>query len=258
MLQTRIIPVLLLHKNVLHKTVKYKNPTYVGDPINAIKIFNEKEVDELIIVDIDASKNKTEPNYRFIEDVASECFMPLCYGGGITKLEQAAKIFSIGVEKIIIESAGLSDHKIIQQITETYGSQSVVGSISVNKNLFGKHVVFNHVTNKNTKLDPLEQAKKLVSDGVGEIFINTVYKDGTLTGYDIEYLKRLSSAINVPLIACGGAASLEDFQSVVEETEVSALGAGSMFVFHGKHKAVLIKYPNRDQIEKHVGSNEKQ
>ena len=253
MLKTRIIPVLLLHENVLHKTVKYKNPVYVGDPINAIKIFNEKEVDELIIVDIDASKNNSEPDYKFIEDVASECFMPLCYGGGVKTLKQAAKIFSIGVEKVVIENAGISDQKIIKEITETFGTQSVVGSISVNKNIFGKHVVYDHVTNKNLKIDPIEHAKKLIGDGVGEIFINTVYKDGTMSGYDVEYLKKISSAVDVPLIACGGASTLEDFKSVVDETEVSALGAGSMFVFHGKHKAVLIKYPDRNQIEKFVG-----
>lgn len=253
MLKTRIIPVLLLHENVLHKTVKYKNPVYIGDPINAIKIFNEKEVDELIIVDIDASKNNSEPNYKFIDDVASECFMPLCYGGGVRTLKQAAKIFSIGVEKVVIENAGISDQKIIKEITETFGTQSVVGSISVNKNIFGKHVVYDYVTNKNLKIDPIEHAKKLIGDGVGEIFINTVYKDGTMSGYDVEYLKKISSAVDVPLIACGGASTLEDFKSVVDETEVSALGAGSMFVFHGKHKAVLIKYPDRNQIEKCVG-----
>lgn len=254
MLQTRIIPVLLMHKNALYKTVKYKNPIYVGDPINAIKIFNEKEVDELIIVDIDASKNNMEPNYKFIEDVASECFMPLCYGGGIKTVDQASKIYSIGVEKIAIENGGLGKTSLITDISNIYGAQSLVGSVSINKNIFGKLKVYDHVQGKNLKIDPIGHVKKLISDGAGEIFVNTVYKDGTMTGYDIEFLKTISESINVPMIACGGAATLEDCQKVIKETEVSALGAGSMFVFHGKHKAVLIKYPNRNQIEKYLGS----
>ena len=249
MLQTRIIPVLLLHKGGLYKTQKFKKPKYVGDPINAIKIFNDKEVDELIVLDIDASKNNQEPNYKFIEDIASECFMPLCYGGGIKNIEQVKKIFSLGVEKVSINSALFENNSLIKDAVDIYGSQSIVASVDINKTLFGKYSIYNHIKKKNIDSLFLEYIKQLEKEGVGELFINSVYNDGMLKGYDIELLNIISKSVNIPVIACGGAGSLEDCKKLIDASEVSAVSAGSMFVFHGKHQAVLIKYPKRETIE---------
>jgi imidazole glycerol-phosphate synthase subunit HisF len=250
MLQTRIIPVLLIHKGGLYKTKKFKKPKYVGDPINAIKIFNEKEVDELILLDIDASKENKEPNYKLIEDIASECFMPLCYGGGVKNLEQIKKIFSFGVEKISLNNILFEDDTLVKKAVEIYGSQSIVASVDINKTIFGKHAIYNYKTKKHTTLSYCNFINKLEKIGIGEILINCVYNDGMQTGYDLELLKIIANEVAIPVIALGGASSLEDFKKVIVDTEVSALAAGSMFVFHGKHQAVLIKYPKRDEIEK--------
>ena len=249
MLQTRVIPVLLLHNNGLYKTVKFKNPEYVGDPINAVKIFNDKEVDELIFLDIDASKYKKEPDYLLIENIASECFMPLCYGGGITNIEQIKKIFSLGVEKVSLNYANMKNIELAKEAIRIFGSQSIVGSMDINKTLFGKLRVYDYLLKRNTNILPLEYAKKLEDIGVGELLINTVYNDGVMQGYDVQIFKDISSNVNIPVIACGGAGSLEDCKEVVQNSEVSATGVGSMFVFHGKHKAVLITYPERKELE---------
>lgn len=257
MLQTRIIPVLLMHKGGLYKTKKFKKPKYIGDSINAIKIFNEKEVDELILLDIDASKENKEPNYKLIEDIASECFMPLCYGGGIKNLEQIKKIFSLGVEKISLNNILFEDDTLVKKAVEIYGSQSIVASVDINKTIFGKHTIYNYKTKKNTTLSYYNFINKLEEIGIGEILINSVYNDGMLGGYDIELLKNISEKINIPIVALGGAGSIDDFKKVIDNTEISALAAGSMFVFHGKHQAVLIKYPKREEIGKALkGTNE--
>jgi len=249
MIQNRLIPILLLKGQGLVKTVKFSKPKYVGDPINAIKIFNDKEVDELVFLDIDASSEKRGPNFDVLTDISSECFMPLAYGGGITTIDEIEKIFSIGFEKVILNSAAIKNPKLIEEAAKIWGNQSIVGSIDYKKGILGKRKVYDHVAGKNTKLEVLEHAENLVNTGVGELIINCVDRDGMMNGYDIEFISHLASKITVPLVAAGGAGSLDDIKIVLKGTGVSAASAGSMFVFHGPHKAVLINYPNQEKIK---------
>ena len=250
MLKTRVIPVLLLHNKGLVKTVKFKNPKYVGDPINAIKIFNEKEVDELIFLDIDASKENRGPNFELIENFASECFMPVCYGGGITTIEEIKKLFALGIEKISLNTSVMSDTNLIKEAIEIFGSQSIIVTIDIKKSLFGKYQIYNHKKKKSIKIPYLEYIKNIENLGVGEILINNVDLDGTQKGYDVNLLKTIANNVNIPVIACGGAGKLEDFKTVKKEANVSAVAAGSFFVFQGKHNAVLITYPKYEELEK--------
>jgi cyclase len=250
MLQTRVIPVLLLHNNGLVKTVKFKNPKYVGDPLNAIKIFNEKEVDELIFLDIDASKEGKEPDYELIHDFASECFMPVCYGGGIRTMAQIKKIFALGIEKVSLNCTVMSDFELVKNASDTFGSQSIVVTVDVKKSFFGKYQVYNHVKGKSESIELSVYLKKIEEAGAGEIMINNVDLDGMQTGYDIDLMKKVVEGISVPVIACGGAGSLNDFRNIRDKSGVSAVAAGSFFVFHGKHKAVLITYPQYSELEK--------
>jgi len=253
MLQTRVIPVLLLQNKGLVKTLKFNKSKYIGDPLNVIKIFNEKEVDELIFLDIDASKKGLEPNYKLIKEFASECFMPVCYGGGITNLEQIKKIFALGIEKVSINHTALKNTNLIKQAIEIYGSQSITISIDIKKSLFGKYKIYNHVTKKTLKVSFLDYIKQIEELGVGEVLINNVDLDGTQTGYDITLLKEVVDNMSIPVIACGGASKLEDFKLVKEQANISAVGAGSFFVFHGKHNAVLITYPTYEELQKLFG-----
>jgi len=250
MLRTRVIPVLLLHNKGLVKTIKFKNPKYVGDPINAIKIFNEKEVDELIFLDIDASKENRGPNFKLIEAFASECFMPVCYGGGITKIEEIKKIFSLGIEKVSLNLSALENPNLIKEAVDIFGSQSIVVTVDIKKSLFGKYQIYNHKTKKTLNRNYLEYIKELENLGVGEILINSVDLDGTMKGYDIKLLKSVTENVKIPVIACGGAGKLEDFKEAVQKAKVSAVAAGSFFVFQGKHRAVLITYPKYDELLK--------
>ena len=249
MLRSRIIPCLLVHKNGLVKTNQFKDPKYVGDPINAVKIFNEKEADELCFLDITATIEKKEPNYKVISDIASECFMPLSYGGGINNFEQAKKLFDIGVEKIILSSSIHNNEDLIKKLSNHFGSQSIVACIDVKKNFFGNYKVYSHSGKKNTNKDPLNFAVKLQKIGVGEIIINSIDKDGTMTGYDIGLISGIANCLDIPVVACGGASSVNDFSKAVKEGGASAVSAGSLFVFHGKHKAVLISYLTNDEIK---------
>lgn len=255
MLQTRVIPVLLLQNKGLVKTVKFKHPKYVGDPLNAIKIFNEKEVDELIFLDIDASKKGGEPDYRLIEDFAGECFMPVCYGGGITDIEQIKKIFSLGIEKVSINHAALQDDRLIKEAVERFGSQSIVVTVDIKKSLMGTYKIYDHTKKKTLKIPFLDYIKRIETLGAGEILVNNVDLDGTQQGYDIDLLKQVVNHVTIPVIACGGAGSLEDFRKAKTEAGVSAVAAGSFFVFHGKHKAVLITYPKYRELEKLFGEH---
>jgi len=250
MLQTRVIPVLLIHKNALVKTIKFKTPKYIGDPLNAIKIFNEKEVDELVVLDIDASKNLNQPNFEMIKSFASECFMPVCYGGGITTIDQMKKIFAIGIEKISINTSAINNKEIIRKACKIFGSQSIVVTIDVKKNIFGNYKLYNHSKKKCQNIDPIIYMKEVIELGVGEILINSVDRDGTQNGYDIDLLRNFRSACTVPIIACGGAGCLNDLKRAKETANISAVAAGSLFVYHGKHNAVLINYPKYDLLEK--------
>lgn len=253
MLQTRVIPVLLLKGKGLVKTEKFKNPKYVGDPVNAIKIFNEKEVDELVFLDILASKNKIEPNYKLIKDFASECFMPVCYGGGINNIEQIKKIFSLGVEKIAINSHSLASLALVKEASGIYGSQSIVAAVDVKKSLFGKYQVYNHAKAKKSRHELIEFVKMLEQSGAGELLINNVDRDGTQIGYDFELLKTIFDSTNLPVVGCGGAGSFEDFRKA-KDIGISGCGVGSMFVFFGTHRAVLISYPEYEKLKQTLGN----
>lgn len=250
MLTTRIIPCLLVKGTGLYKTVKFKDPKYVGDPINAVKIFNEKEVDELIVLDIDATPSKRGPNFDLIRDIASECFMPLSYGGGITSLAEIRTLHRSGVEKVCINSAAFSNPDLIRAACTDFGTSSVVGAMDVRRTLFGRYEVWIDGGRTNTKQDPLQHALRLEALGVGEIFINSIDRDGTMSGYDTELLKRISSEVSTPVVACGGAGTLAHIKEVTETGGVNAVAAGSMFVFHGKHRAVLINYPSPMDLER--------
>jgi cyclase len=249
MLKARVIPSLLLRGRGLYKTVKFGNPKYVGDPINAVKIFNEKEVDELILLDITATPEKREPNYELIGDIASECFMPLSYGGSVTTVEQIRRLHRIGVEKICLNTSAFMDPELVRQGCDIFGSSSIIAAIDVKKTLLGRYEVWINCGKTNTKEDPVRYAAALADLGVGEILVNSIDRDGTMTGYDIDLLKKITSAVNTPVVACGGAGTLEHMQKAVKEAHVSAVAAGSMFVFHGKHRAVLINYPEQSEME---------
>ena len=250
MLKQRVIPTLLLQNGGLVKTVKFANPKYVGDPINAIKIFNEKEVDELIVLDIDASKNNQEPNFELVEEFASECFMPLCYGGGIKSVEQAARLFSLGVEKVSLQTSVLDDTSLISQIAEKFGSQSVVVSVDIKKNILGSYYLYSSVTNKTIKAVGWKDFLKSVAQaGAGEILISAVDRDGLMNGMDTELISEAAAELDIPMIAIGGVGSLSDIKEAVD-AGACAVAAGSFFVFHGPHRAVLITYPKYNDIEK--------
>jgi cyclase len=248
MLSTRVIPVLLLSSKGLVKTVQFQNPVYVGDPINAFKVFNEKEVDEIIFLDILASKRKSEPDYEMIEAVASECFMPVCYGGGISTTDQIRTILGMGIEKVSLNSQILESPALVSEAASIFGSQSIVVSIDVKKKRNGKRKVYSHASGKTTSQDPVNFAKIMEQAGAGELLINSVDRDGTMIGFDIDLMRSIVSNVNIPVIACGGGGNLVDFRIVKKETNVAAIAAGSMFVFHGKHRAVLLNYPEQEEL----------
>ncbi len=248
MANVRVIPVLLLRNMGLYKSVKFKDHKYVGDPINAIKIFNEKEVDELVFLDITASINQQEPNYAILADIASECFMPLCYGGGVRSIEQIEKILYAGVEKVSLNTAAAEIPDLVNQAAKKFGSSTIVVSIDVKKSLFGGYSVYTKSGSKNNKVSPIEFAKKMEAEGAGEILLNSIDQDGTMNGYDLDLVKNISSQVGIPVIACGGAGSLDHMRAAVKQG-ASAVAAGSFFVFQGKHRAVLITYPDRKEIK---------
>lgn len=249
-MEIRVIPVLLLKNDILYKGVNFKGHKYIGDPINAVKIFNEKEVDELVFLDIGATLSGAQPNYDFLNHVASECFMPLCYGGGVNKLEQIEKLLYAGVEKICINTAAIENEGFIKEATLEYGSSTIMVSIDVKKQFFGSPKAYTHSGTKKSKLDPLTLAKRMENLGVGEILVNSIDQDGTMKGFDVDLVESIASQVSVPVVAAGGAGSLKDFQDVVTTGKASAVAAGSYFVFQGKHKAVLISYPERKELEK--------
>lgn len=248
MLKHRVIPSLLLRNGGLVKTLKFKDPKYVGDPINAIRIFNEKEVDELMVLDITASKEHLEPNYVLIEEIAGECFMPLAYGGGVANVEQATRLFNLGVEKICVQTAALRDLTLVSRLADRFGSQSVMVSVDVKSNWLGKGQFYGSADGKARPEPWLELTQRLVNAGAGEVLLNSVDRDGTLAGPDLELIQTASAAISVPLIAVGGVSSLADIKAAVE-AGASAVAAGAFFVFHGPHRAVLITYPEYHELE---------
>lgn len=247
MLKHRVIPALLLQNRGLVKTERFAKPRYVGDPINAIRILNDKEVDELIVLDIAASRGGAGPDYDMIEAFASECFMPLCYGGGITTLEQARRLFSLGVEKVALQTAALRDLTLITRIAEHYGAQSVVVSVDVKKGLLGRYALHSSAGVRNGPSSWTDFIGAAVSAGAGEVMVNAVDRDGTMSGVDVTLIARAAASCTVPLIACGGVGSLADIKAAVD-AGASAVAAGAFFVFHGPHRAVLITYPKYSDL----------
>jgi cyclase len=248
MLNPRIIPCLLVHNKGLVKTIKFKDPKYVGDPINAVKIFNEKEVDELIVLDIDATTNHYEPDYKMIENLAIECRMPLCYGGGIKTLKQAQRIFSLGVEKISISSIAVENPSFVTELAECVGNQSVIVVIDVKKKVFGdKYEIWTHNAMVNTSLDAVAFAMKMEKARCGEIVVNSIDNDGQMKGYDQQLIQRIRDAVSIPMTVMGGAGSMDDIGSVIESHGIIGVSAGSQFVFKGKYRAVLINYPTPEE-----------
>lgn len=244
----RVIPSLLIHNGGLIKSVKFKDYQYVGDPINAVKIFNEKEVDEIAVIDIDASRENKVPNIEKIAEIASEAFMPMAYGGGISSIAQIKEILYNGVEKVILNKVLHTKPSLITEAANLFGNQSVVASIDVKKVFLKGYRVFTDNGKNNTGLHPAAFALLTQKMGAGEILLNSIDKDGTFSGYDIALIKEVSSAVNIPVVALGGAATVNDFISA-KNAGASALSAGSMFVFQRPHKAVLISYPTRMELK---------
>lgn len=242
MLRSRVIPCLLVHNKGLVKTVKFKSPKYVGDPINAVKIFNEKEVDELIVLDIDASVNDDEPNYQMIEHLANESRMPLCYGGGIKTALQAQKIIKLGVEKVAISSEAILNPELLRDIANIIGRQSVVVVLDVKKTLFGSYEIQIYNAKKKIKKNLFEFIAELDAIGIGELVINSIDNDGVMKGYDLTLIKKVRECVNIPLTVLGGAGSPNDILSLIEDYKIIGASAGSLFVFKGLYKAVLINY----------------
>lgn len=247
MLRTRVITVLLIKEGGLYKGEKFKNHKYVGDPINAVKIFNDKLVDELVLLDIGVPLNGSDIDYELIEEVVGEAFMPVAYGGGISSLEQAQKIISLGIEKIIINSAAIDNPSLIEELVEVLGSQSVVFSLDVKPDLFGKYRAYARAGTKKVKENILAIALKMQELGVGEIILNSIHLEGTKSGYDIKLIEFLSSKIKIPLVALGGAGNIEDM-IVAKKAGAHGLAAGTIFVFHGPLKGVLISYLSKEEL----------
>lgn len=252
MLRPRIIPCLLVHQGGLVKTQEFGSPKYVGDPINAVKIFNEKEADELMVLDIDATVNGAEPNYVMIERLAAECRMPLCYGGGVTNPKQVARIISLGVEKVAVSSAAIEDPTLVPRMAEAVGAQSVVVVLDVRRKrgLFARGYELRTRNGKKVHdVDPSSLARKLQELGAGEIVFNSIDRDGKMQGYDLELARAARDAVSVPLTMLGGAGSHDDIAALVRECGVMGAAAGSLFVFKGRYRAVLISYPTQQQKE---------
>ncbi len=245
MLRPRIIPSLLVHGKGLVKTVRFKNPKYVGDPLNAVKIFNEKEVDELAVFDIDATVFGLEPDYGLIEKLANQSRMPICYGGGVKTVEQAQKIFGLGIEKIALSSSVINNPNLISKISDRVGAQSVIVVLDVKKKIFGGYEIYTHNGKKNTGINPVAFAAKAQKLGAGEIIINSIDNDGMMNGYDYKIVDSIRNQITLPLTVLGGAGSLEDIKEVVKKYNIIGVAAGSLFVFKGPYKAVLINYPSK-------------
>lgn len=249
MLRTRIIPCLQLIDQSLVKTVKFKKHNYIGDPINTVRIFNELEVDELCFLDIRATIEKREPNLRILAEIANECFMPLSYGGGLRNFETVSKIFSIGFEKVVINSFAIENPEFITVLTEHYGNQSVIGSIDIKKTLLGKYQVYTKDGTEKTKLDPVEWAIELEKRGVGELLVTSMDKDGTWDGFELEIIKSIAENVKVPVIANGGAGKLDDIADAVKKARASAVALGSMVVYQKKDMGVLVNFPDKIQLE---------
>jgi cyclase len=250
MLRTRVIPALLLRNESLVKTVKFGKFTYVGDPANTVRIFNELEVDELLFLDITASSENRSPNLKVLADIAGECFMPLAYGGGIRSLDQAKAVFDIGFEKVSINTKAADNPALIGEIATHYGSQAVIASIDVKRDLFGRQTVRTLGGRRNTRRDPVAWAVEVEKMGAGEILLTSIDREGTWEGFDLELVKRVTDAVSIPVIAHGGAGTAEHIKQVVQQASAAAVALGSMVVFQKKGLGVLINFPDQSYLEK--------
>ena len=251
MLRPRLIPTLLIHKGGLVKTVKFANPKYVGDPLNAVRIFNEKEVDELFVADIDATASKVEPNYSLIEKLASECRMPLTYCGGVTNVEQIGRIIGLGVEKVAIGAAAVEDPELVRNAAGVIGNQSIAVVMDVKKRgVLRRYEVVTHNGKRGTGIEPVSFAKELERFGVGELIVNCVDREGTGIGYDLPLIEQIRKAVTVPMTALGGAGDFQHIRELYKRMGTIGAGVGSLFVFKGRFRAVLINYPIREEHDK--------
>ncbi|TMP31447.1 imidazole glycerol phosphate synthase subunit HisF [Pseudoalteromonas rubra] len=248
MLQTRVIPILLLKDGGLYKGEQFKKHKYVGDPINAVKIFNDKEVDEICILDIDASRSGTSPDFALIENIASQAFMPLGYGGGVKSVDDIERLFRIGIEKVVLNTAAYENQGLIKAASDLVGSQSIVCSIDVKKGLFGKEKAYIKSGTKSIKMSPVDLAKHYEQQGAGELIVNSIERDGKATGYDLDLIQRISKVVDIPIVAACGAGKNQHFVEAVK-AGASAVAAGDIFTFQGKRKAVLITYPQYDKLQ---------
>lgn len=248
MIKTRVIPSLLLQGRGLVKTVKFKDPVYIGDPINAVRIFNEKECHELVVLDINATVQNRSPDFKLVQEIAEECFMPFAYGGGIRSLEDIKTLVHLGVEKVIINTYAFENPNFITEAAKTFGSSTIVVSIDVKKDLFGRYKVFSLGGRKNTSKNPKDYALEMERRGAGEIFLNAIDQDGVMKGYDLSLIRSVSGAVKIPVIACGGAGKIEDLGTAINEGGASAVSAGSLFVFWGRQKGILINFPSDEDL----------
>lgn len=249
MLSIRVFPTLLLKGRGLYKGVKFRDHKYVGDPINAVRIFNDKEVDEIAVIDIEGSANGRPVDVEFVRQFAAEAFMPLTVGGGVSSVEQARSLLQAGAEKVLINTAAVERPALITELADTFGSSSVVVGIDCARTLFGRNVVSIHCGRKNTRLDVIEWAREAERLGAGEVLVTSIERDGERNGYDVGLLKAVTAALTIPVVASGGLGSVEHMQEAVREAGVSALTGGSFFVFHGPRRAVLISFPPRPMID---------
>jgi cyclase len=253
MLAVRVMPCLLLRNSALVKTIQFKDPSYVGDPINAIRIYNEKEVDELVVLDITRTIDNKRPQLKLISEIATECFMPVAYGGGLSRMEDVEAIFSCGIEKVVINSHAVAEPSFVTRVAEKFGSQAVVVSVDVKRSLFGRYEVMTHGGRKSTGLDPVDFARKMEKAGAGELFLTSIDRDGTGKGFDVELIRRVTNAVGIPTIACGGAGTVEHCGVAVKEGGASAVALGSMAVYFGRNRAVLINFPARKELDRVLG-----
>jgi imidazole glycerol-phosphate synthase subunit HisF len=245
-----MIPVLLVEDEGLVKTIKFKDSRYLGDPINAVRLYNDMEVDELIVLDISATIEKKGPNFEMLHDIVDECFMPLSYGGGVRNIKDIEQLFRLGIEKIIINNSVVSHNvSFIKEAVNMFGSQSIVVAIDINKNLFSKHVVYDYKTKKNLKINIEKYIQNVINLNIGELFVNFIYNDGMMNGYDLKVIRILFEDVTIPLIVCGGAGSLLDMKDALNNG-ADAAAAGSLFVYKGKQKGIMINYPTQEELNK--------
>jgi len=250
MIRPRVIPALLLKGQGLVKTVKFKDPKYLGDPINIVRIFNDKEVDELIFLDITATNENRRPPFEMLGKITSECFMPLGYGGGIHSMEDINMLLSLGIEKVILNTIAVDHPEFITEVAEHAGSQAVVISMDVKKSLLGKYEVLTHSGKTKTGLDPVKHALEMEKRGAGELFVNSIDRDGMMHGYDLDLVRCVADAVRIPVVACGGAGNTQHLAEAIQQGNASAAAAGSMFVFQGPLRGVLISYPSQEELRR--------